>query len=285
VRADEIELAIQLAVALENYWVTTSPAEGTRLLTDLLEGGRDVPAELRVRAVRALAGATYIAGDFETGTQHVEQALAEYRRLGDEWGVAHMFQRLALEAQRAGESERSRSLLEQSLSLDRSAFNEAGALRVLGDLAFAEGRPEEAIELLDRCAARAKEVSWDWWQVNALAAAAEYNLMLGRPDDAFLRLRESLVIARTVHDRQGLAYGLALLAWVAAEKGQAGRAGTLWGAVEGEADRGRIGQWENERDEYAGHVVAVAGPEFERARADGSAMSLDEAVEYALSLD
>ena len=72
---------------------------------------------------------------------------------------------------------------------------------------------------------------------------------------------------------------------MAAARGQAERAGTLWGAVEGEAKRGRIGQWENERDEYAGHVFAVAGPEFERARADGRAMSLDEAVEYALSLD
>jgi len=283
--ADEIELAMRLAVALEQYWVTTSPAEGTRLLMELLERRKDVPAELRVRAIRALQGATYIVGDFETGTRYAEQALAEYRRLGVEWGVAHMLQRLALEAQRAGDFERARSLLEESLSLDPSPFNEAGALRVLGDLAFAEGRPEESIELLDRCAARAKEVNWDWWQVNALAAAAEYTLMLGRPDDALPRLRESMAIARTVHDRQGFAYGLTLLAWVAAARGQAERAGTLWGAVEGEAKRGRIGQWENERDEYAGHVFAVAGPEFERARADGREMSLDEAVEYALSLD
>jgi class 3 adenylate cyclase len=36
---------------------------------------------------------------------------------------------------------------------------------------------------------------------------------------------------------------------------------------------------------YAGYVFAVAGPEFERGRADGRTMSLDEAVEYALSLD
>jgi predicted ATPase/class 3 adenylate cyclase len=285
VGADEIELALQLAVALENYWVTTSPAEGTRSLTELLERGEDIPAELRVRAIRALAGAIYIGGDFETGTRYVEQGLAEYRRLGDDWGVAHMLQRLALEAQRADDPERARSLLEQSLSLDDSAFNEVGALRVLGDLAFAEGRAEESIELLDRCAARAKEINWDWWQLNALAGAAEYMLMLGRPDEALPRVRDALVTARTLHDRQGLAYCLGLIAWVAAARGQAERAGTLWGAVEAEAERGRIGQWENERDEYAGHVFAAAGPEFERARADGRAMTSDEVVEYALSLD
>jgi len=280
--ADEVESAMRLAVALEQYWVTTSTAEGTRLLTELLERGVDVPAELHVRAIRALGGTTYIVGDFETGTRYIERALAEYRRLGDDWGVAHMLQRLAVEARRAGDVERAHSLLEQSLPLDRSAFNEVGALMLLGELAFEEGRPEESIELLDRCAARAKELNWDWWRKNALSLAGDYSLRLGRPDDALPRIRQSVVIARTMHDRQWLVYGLTLLAWVAAAKGQAERAGTLWGAAEGEAERGPIGQWENERDEYAGYVFGLAGPEFERARAESRSMSLDEAVDFAL---
>ena len=285
VGADETELAMRLAVALEQYWVTTSPAEGTRLLTELLERGTKVPPELRVRATRCLGGVTYIVGNFETGTRYIEQALSQYRHLGHDWGIADMLQRLAVEAQRAGDNERAHSLLEQSLSLDRDAYHEAGALLLLGELAFAEGRSEESIELLDRCAARAKEINWDWWQKNALQIAADFALRLGGPEDALPRIRDSLVIARTIHDRQGLAYGLTLFAWVAGARGQAEQAGTLWGAVEGEAERAPIGQWENEREEYAGYVFAVAGPEFERGRADGRAMSLDEAVEYALSLD
>jgi tetratricopeptide (TPR) repeat protein len=283
--ADEFESAMRLAVALEQYWVTTSPAEGTRLLTEILERGARVPPELRVRATRCLAGVTYIVGDFETGTRYIEQALAEYRRLGDDRGVAHMLHRLAVEARRAGDFERARSLLEQGLALDRSAFTEIGVLTLLGEIAFEEGRPEESIELLDRSAASAKKIDWGWWQKIALQLAAEFTLRLGRPDDALPRIRDSLVIARTIQDRQGLAYGLTLLAWAAAAKGQGERAGTLWGTVEGEAERGRIGQWESEREEYAGHLCAVAGPEFERARAEGQTMSLDEAVEYALSLD
>jgi len=166
--------------------------------------------------------------------------------------------------------------------LDRSAFNEVGALMLLGELAFEEGRPEESIELLDRCVARAKELNWDWWRKNALSLAGDYSLRLGRPDDALPRIRQSVVIARTMHDPQWLVYGLTLLAWVAAAKGQAERAGTLWGAAEGEAERGPIGQWENERDEYAGYVFGLAGPEFERARAESRSMSLDEAVDFAL---
>jgi tetratricopeptide (TPR) repeat protein len=156
---------------------------------------------------------------------------------------------------------------------------------LLGELAFEEGRPEESIQLLDRAAARAKEINWDWWQKNALCLAADYSLRLGRPDEALPRLRESMVIARALHDRQWLLYGLALSAWGAAARGQAERAGTHWGAVEAEAEREPIGQWETERDEYAGYVFVAAGPEFESSRAEGRILSFEDAVEYALSLD
>ena len=283
--ADETELAMRLAVALEEYWVTTSPSEGTRLFTELLERRTEVPPELCVRATRCLGGVTYIVGDFKTGTRYIEEALAQYRRLGHDWGVADMLQRLANEALREGDLKKTRSRLEQSLSLDRDAYHEAGALMLLGELAFKEGRPEESIELLDRCAARAKDINWDWWQKNALMLAADYSLRMERPDEASPRLRESLVISSRLHDRQWLVFGLALFAWVAAEKDQAERAGTLWGAIEGEAERGSIGQWETEGKEYEDYVFGVAGQDFEQARAHGRTMSLDEAVEYALSLD
>jgi hypothetical protein len=42
---------------------------------------------------------------------------------------------------------------------------------------------------------------------------------------------------------------------------------------------------EGEREEYAAHLAPVAGPEFERARTEGRALSLDEAVELALAVD
>jgi predicted ATPase len=283
--AGEIELAMRLVVALEQYWVTNSPGEGSRWATELLECGADLSAELRVRAVRCLAGTTYIVGDFAGGTRHIEEALAQYRRLGDDWGVAHMLHRLAVEAHRAGNFERARSLTEEGRALDQGNFNEALASLLLAQLAFEKGAHEEALELMDRSAELAQQINFVWWQKNALQIAADHALRLGWLEYALPRARESLLIARTIHDRQGIAYGMTLLAWLAAATGRAERAGLLWGAVEREAERGRIGQWEDEREDYAAHVFAVAGPEFERARADGRTMSLDEAVEYALSLD
>jgi hypothetical protein len=89
-------------------------------------------------------------------------------------------------------------------------------------------------------------------------------------------------LAHSIGDRQGIVYGLGLLAWAAAAAGEAGRAGRLWGAIETEAARGSIGQWEDERDDYAAHVLPVAGADFDRAVEAGRHMTLDDAVAYAL---
>jgi class 3 adenylate cyclase len=78
-------------------------------------------------------------------------------------------------------------------------------------------------------------------------------------------------------------FGLALLAWTAAQHNDAERAGTLRGAIEAEEGRGRLGRWESDqRDDFANRLHVVAGPAFERGRNAGRSLSLDEAVAYAL---
>ena len=59
----------------------------------------------------------------------------------------------------------------------------------------------------------------------------------------------------------------------------------LWSAAENEERNGPIGnEWETvDKERYAAALTAVAGPEFEKARAEGSSIPLDEAVEYALA--
>jgi hypothetical protein len=80
-------------------------------------------------------------------------------------------------------------------------------------------------------------------------------------------------------------YGLALGARIAAFRDEAERAGTLWGAVEAVAEREPKSTTEQALLEYWPHVERVGGPDFERGRARGRALSLEEAVEYALSAE
>jgi predicted ATPase len=279
----EIQLAARLAVSLEDYWVANDPAEGSRWLAEVLEHGSDVPPELHVRAVRSLGASIFIAGDFEEGAQLTKQSLEEYERLGDDWGVSHVKLRMAADAARRGDLAGARGLCEEALAFDRTTLSESQASRIFALTAFQDGQTESAIALLDRSAELAGQANFPWWQAGALEQAAEYALLRGRAEDAVPRVLEALRIADEIGDRQGVCFGLALLAWSEAATEGSTRAGALWGAVEAEAERGRIGQWEIEREDYEKRVLVAAGPEFEAGRAEGRRMTLRDAVAYALS--
>jgi len=282
----DVELGLRLAVALEQYWVSNNPPEGRRWLDGFLARGGDVPPELHVRTLRTLGGVTFIAGDYEEGTRYHERALAEYRKLGDEFGIGHMLFRLAVEAHRLGDSSRARSLCEESRAIDRgrSKWSESQVTSLLGTLAFEDGRHDEAFELLERSAKLAEETGFRWWRASALLTAAEYSLMLNRPPNRARALSvEAVAIAHTMGDRQTIAYGLAILAWAAVDVGEPELAGRLWGAIEAEEERAHLGQWEDQREIYAQRLVGGGGPAFDRGRADGRSLSLADAVEYALA--
>ena len=278
----EVEAAASLAVSLEQFWVTNSPEEGARRLAALLEDDHELPPLLRARAFRARGGATYNAGNYEEGTLWAEAALAIFRELGDEPRVAHMLIRSAVEASRSGNQERAKALAEESRSLHGGIADQAQAFYVLGDVAFAEGRGEEALELHARSAELAGRVGFDWWRVGSLCHYVEFALRLGRTDGLAEPAREIIAVSRQIGDRQTTVYGITLLAWLAAETGQCERAGRLWGAAEAEAERAPIGQWEAERDDYASHVVRDTAT-FAHGRSDGHHLSLDHAVEEALA--
>jgi tetratricopeptide (TPR) repeat protein len=275
-------LAASIAVELEQYWVTNSPYEGIRRLEQVLVHEEELPADLHARALRVRGGSSFIVGEFDEGTRRHEAALEIFRELGDDQGVAHMLFRLAVDARRRGDYARTRALCDESLGLHRNASGEAQVLSLLGEIAFAEGRGEEALDLLRESARLAGEVGFRWWRISSLSAFAEYAIQLGKTQEAGVAARQALEESRSIGDRQSIIYALALIAWLAAVTGRAAEAGRVWGAIEAEVERAPVGQWEGERDHYAGHVLAAAGAEFERGRAAGRALILDGVVDRIL---
>jgi tetratricopeptide (TPR) repeat protein len=227
---------------------------------------------------------TFIVGNFEEGTRWHERALDEFRRLGDDRGVAHMLMRLAVEAVRCGDLTRGKALCGESLALDPSTVPRAQVLDVLGTIAFDEGRGDEALDLLEQSARLTREAGVPWFQSHSLLNRGEIALRLGRSREAASSVREGLGLAAEIGDRQWIFHGLTLIAWVSAAEGRPEEAGRFWGALEAEADRAPVGQWELERGEYAAHVVSPT-PEFQRGFEQGRALSLPEAVAGALSVD
>jgi tetratricopeptide (TPR) repeat protein len=281
----ELEEAATLAVRLENFLVSNAPIEGIALYRELLDRDPGYPPELRVWLLRCLSGTTFITGAFEEGARLSRQALDEYRRLGDVWGEAHMLHRLAVEATLVGDDRKTRELLEQSLALDPGAFNRASSLVVLSKLAEREGRLDEALALAEEGAAAAASIDFHWFQANALHQAADVALRLDRPDVAADRAAKAVRLSHAIGDRMGVAFGLSNLAFAVARHDPV-RAGRLWGAVEADSEHARIGQWEQVKDEHVAQLAELAGPEFERGRAEGHTLGIDHAVQDALaSLD
>jgi Adenylate and Guanylate cyclase catalytic domain len=128
--------------------------------------------------------------------------------------------------------------------------DQRGSLRDLSTARWAPARDRACRG--PRCAARAGRAS----EPPRPEVAAPRVALARCPDEA-------ADIARGLRDRAGRIFGVGLLAWVAAERGLRERAGRLRGAVE--------------------HVLEVVGPEFDRGRAEGGAMTLDDAVELALA--
>ena len=126
------------------------------------------------------------------------------------------------------------------------------------------------------------EVGFTWWELSMVGYGAECEFELGRIDASERKNRRALELARQIDDRQALIYTLAQIARNAAVRGGPGRAGCVWGALEAEAARAPVGQWEGDREKYAEGVLAAEGPEFERACEEGRRLSFEAAISEAL---
>jgi hypothetical protein len=284
--AGEIELGLQLAIALEQFWVAVAPYEGARRVQAFLDRAPELPEVVRARAIRVLGGMIFMTGDFDRGDQLARQSLDVFRSLGDERAVAELLVRMAINLVPSGDIAGAHALIDESQAINRrlgSRSTEAMTLGLLGEIAWTEGRSDDALDLAARSGEAAAEVGFTWWQMHQLYHGSEWSLALGRTGEAETYGRDALRLAVAIQDRQLIVYLLAILAETAAAHGHLEKAGAFWGAVEAEEGRGRVGQWEAERDVYAARVLGHENEAFATGRVKGRRITLSDAVDYALA--
>jgi predicted ATPase len=272
-------LGLQIAAALEQFWHTNNPLEGRARVTSLLERVDD-PA-LRARGLRVLGGVAIFCGDGDAAREHYRESLELYEALGDAWGISHLLMRLAHDAVGRGEHDEARALAEQSLELSRRhgfSRNEMHILTLQGQLELEEGDEDRGVALLEEAAARAAATGFVWWEQVTLNQLGGRLLLRNRPRRAAPYARKALELAVRLDDRTGMCGSLAMLAGIAASTGDSERAGRLWGAVEAEAEREPVPGWTPRDSVYADTVLAAGGPDFERGRAAGRELTLEDAI-------
>jgi predicted ATPase/class 3 adenylate cyclase len=275
------ERGLRLATSLEAFWVVRDPLEGARWLESLLARSRNSEPELRARALRALGGALDIFGEPERAAPYYRQSLELFVSSGEEIQAAHMRFRVAANMKMRGETAAAWPLLEDALRESRRLdlrLGESQALGFLAQKAYTDGDFASAIELALESAAIAQEVGWVWWEAGQLSSAAAFERERNYLDAAEGHAIRSLELSLGLGDRQHTLFAAAELAIIAAAGGDAQRAGLLWGAVESEASTGRVGLWERSYAEIEGLVLRADGPDFSRACAEGSLLSIAHAA-------
>jgi predicted ATPase/class 3 adenylate cyclase len=287
IASDLVALGLLLASAVEQFWVVNDPDEGKRWFAELLEcaEGHEVGPAVLAHALRAYGSSASIAGDDEAARRLYARSLALFEQLGDEHGRAVLLHRLAIHAMLRRDLEQARELVDASHAIHERDGDTWGLAQTIGTLGAIErdtGDLERAYELIAESADLASEVGVLWWHAGMLVELAALSLEAGQIEDAESKALRSLALAQEMRDYGGRVFGVGVLACVAAEEGDARRAGLLWGAIEDDYVGAPLGGWPRHRASCEAHLAKCAGGDFESALAAGRHMSLDQAVELAL---
>jgi tetratricopeptide (TPR) repeat protein len=239
-----------------------------------------------------LVGLGYVAldrEDYGQASELFEEGLALSRERSDTWWLATFLLFLATVPHNLGDYERATELTEESMDLFREQGDKYSLAYCLNNLAMmvcSQGDLGRAAQLIEEAVALFREL-----RARGDVALGLYNLgwiallqdNLGRAADIY---KESLSLAWDTgmnHIVQGDLEGFACLAGA---KGEAERAARLWGAVQALHETKGIPRDPDFLAEADARISAVRtgmGEEvWEEAWRKGRAMTLDEAVSYAL---
>jgi predicted ATPase/class 3 adenylate cyclase len=286
----EGETALRTAGPIWRFWYARGHLEeGRRWLEAALglPSSRE-PTTPRARALTALGGIAYWQGDFDTALRSYEEALDIHRALGDRGAMVEALLDVGEARAVKGDPASAVALMEESLALAREVGDRRGEAWALWGLAAARmfaGDLDASRDLLEESLRIFQEVGHDTWGWgNAVSGLGGMAALRGDPTEARKLILESLALFGEQWNAVIITGHLRFLSLLANQLGQHERAARLAGAEE--AWRGKVGgQVPDAFFPYEDPVQTAArqlsDEAFQRAWAEGQAMSLEEALAYA----
>jgi predicted ATPase len=279
VESAETELGLRLAGALTLLWLDQNVAvEGERWFGALLANTEGVDREVRAKALMTAGIVAGVRSNFDQAWVWTEEALAEFRALGSEPGIAWTLTNLAIGPLESGRPEEARSMLEEAEALHLRLGNEGGLRRVkhlLGQQAVAVGDVERGRRLLQESAQLSRSAGDAFSVASSLHSLGDVELQAGDSRAAEAAYEEALRTAWGSSANRLVCYCLAGLAAVSRENGDAERAALLWGFAQAYEERLRFTM--RGRSLYADRLDPVAAAHPAECQA-GSRLDVDAAV-------
>jgi predicted ATPase/class 3 adenylate cyclase len=286
--AGETEIGQRIAVALWRFWYQHGHlAEGAAWFDEVLAlpGPPNPP---RTRAHLAAGSIAYWRGDMAASRHHDEQALAMARNLGDRAIELHALFNSAFNPLIAGDYETAMARWERAADIANEIGDRAMAARAAQSIGFAlllSGQPAAAIPVLEDVQPEWKQLGNSLQVAETAAAIATARHRSGDTEAATDLYRESLRMIHEVGNLPLTAAGLDGLAGLASSQGLYERAVRLSGAAAALKERiggsqPMRGLWEEA--DIAAARAAIGDEAVAAALAEGRAMTVDQALAYAL---
>jgi predicted ATPase/class 3 adenylate cyclase len=297
--------------------------EARTWLSRVLDRGDDLSPRLRAKALTGLGRATAAFGDYARMLALLEEAAAISRQLGDVEGVSRCLGFIGHGYLFSGDHEKAAAALDEGVELARQLGDARSLQRAIGNAAaaalerrdFERAREmyTESVELacsagltvglalatallgytltlagdfaaaeeqLATAAAMFADHGDSTWRQAVLRYRGLLLLLRGDVDQAELVLRDSLARGRDHSRVHELARWVEDLAAVAETRGENERAATLWGAADALLEKAGEAILEEDRQVRERYRSETQDPD---AWSAGQAMTLDEAIDYALS--
>jgi tetratricopeptide (TPR) repeat protein len=284
------QVAARLGWALwQFWWVRGYRDEGRWWMEATLE--HELPPALRARAANVAGAMAYTQGDYEASEEFCKESLNSALQASDVLLEGYSWVGLGHTALSRGDFESAASYLEKALPLfDRTREeNQSSMTRVsLGTVFLVQGDADSATPMFEEGLAIARRIEDRFSSYIALYNLAQVGFARGDYDGAATWLEQGIALSKQVRDQANLAYFSEALAVVAGERGELERSARLFGAAEGllEAVGAPVYSFYlPDRSLYERTKASVGStlgePSFERAQAEGRAMTFEEAVAYA----
>ena len=289
--SEDSSKALRLADAIFWFWFHRGYwKEGRGWFEEALglPGGSTSTAE-RAEALTGVGILAWLQGDHDVARSRLEESVTLCRNLQYRYGLVHSLHFLSMEMLGRGDTTAARSMAEESVEIARAGeggFDLAIVLANLGLAAHTQNDYAVARSVLRECIEICRNIGDNWLLSLPYRHLGYIELRDGNYEQATALFKEGLSALSDVKEKWFIARAVETLAISSAMQGDYVRAARLFGA--GETLREAVGASVQEfyRPDYdRGIVAAREGTDkaaWEEARAQGRAMTLDEAVSYAL---
>jgi tetratricopeptide (TPR) repeat protein len=297
---EDAETGLRLAATLGQFWLMRGhllPEGIAWLERAVARTEASEPTAIRAKAYRRLGHLTCIQGDRAAARSACEKSLALFQELGNKDGMAQSLIMLGDIVAFQGDDVSARSLYaaarsacEESLVILHERGDKwrlARSLNTLGELVRTEGDYAAARSFYEQSLTLRRELGDEWGVANSLINLGYVACSQGDYRHAATLIGECLPLCQKPGDKRGISYCLALLARVTGDTGQPERAARLFGAAEALREAIHVRLEYVDRIEEDRNIDAVRTQldeaAFAAAWAEGRAMTLEQAVDYALA--